>query len=63
MHPERGKGGWQFVSYLEAYLGRPEFRLRNCRVAIKVSKSTAVLFAKAAGRVRKARQLRFSESQ
>jgi hypothetical protein len=39
------------VGYLEACLGRLELWLRNWRIAIKVSKSTAVLFAKAARRV------------
>jgi hypothetical protein len=33
------------VSYLETYLNRLELWLRNCRIAINVSKSTAVLFA------------------
>jgi hypothetical protein len=43
------------VGYLEAYLGRLELWLRDWRIAIKVSKSTAVLFAKAARRVRQPR--------
>jgi hypothetical protein len=34
------------VGYLEAYLGRLELWLRNWRIAINVSKSTAVLLAK-----------------
>jgi hypothetical protein len=34
------------VSYLETYLNRLELWLRDCRIAINVSKSTAVLFAK-----------------
>jgi hypothetical protein len=36
------------VGYLEAYLGRLELWLRSWRIAINVSKSTAVLFAKTA---------------
>jgi hypothetical protein len=35
------------VGYLEAYLGTLELWLRNWRIAINVSKSTAVPFAKA----------------
>jgi hypothetical protein len=34
------------VSYLETYLNRLELWLRDLRIAINVSKSTAVLFAK-----------------
>jgi hypothetical protein len=36
------------VGYLEGYLGRLELWLRSWRIAINVSKSTAVLFAKTA---------------
>jgi hypothetical protein len=48
-----------FVGYLEAYLGRLELWIRNWRIAIKVSKSTAVLPAKAARRVRPPRPMQF----
>jgi hypothetical protein len=41
------------VGYLEAYLGRLERWLRNWRFAINISKSTAVLFVKAARRIQK----------
>jgi hypothetical protein len=47
------------VGYLEAYLGRLELWLRNWRIANNVSKSTAVLFAKAARRVRQPRPVQF----
>jgi hypothetical protein len=47
------------VGYLEAYLGRLELWLRYWRVAVNVSKSTAVLFAKAARRVRQPRPVQF----
>jgi hypothetical protein len=47
------------VGYLEAYLGRLEHWLRDWRVAINVSKSTAVLFVKAASRMRKPRPVDF----
>jgi hypothetical protein len=43
------------VGYLEAYLGRLERWLRDLRIAINVSKSTAVLFVKAARRIHKPR--------
>jgi hypothetical protein len=36
-----------FVGYLEAYRGILELWLWDCRIAISVSKSTAVLFVKA----------------
>jgi hypothetical protein len=47
------------VGYLEAYLGRLELWLRSWSIAINVSKSTAVLFAKAARRVRQPRPVQF----
>jgi hypothetical protein len=47
------------VGYLEAYLGRLERWLRDWRIAINVSKSTAVLFVKAARRIQKPRALQF----
>jgi hypothetical protein len=47
------------VGYLEAYLGRLELWLRNWRIAINVSNSTAVLFAKAARRVRQPRPVQY----
>jgi hypothetical protein len=47
------------VGYLQAYLGRLELWLRNWRIAINVSKSTAVLLAKAARRVRQPRPVQF----
>jgi hypothetical protein len=47
------------VGYLEAYLGRLEHWLRDWRIAINVSKSTAVLFVKAARRIRKLRAVQF----
>jgi hypothetical protein len=47
------------VGYLEAYLGRLELWLRDWRIAIKVSNSTAVLFAKAARGVRQPRPVQF----
>jgi hypothetical protein len=47
------------VGYLEAYLGRLELWLRNWRIAINVSNSTAVFFAKAARRVRQPRPVQF----
>jgi hypothetical protein len=40
---------------LEAYLGRPERWLRDWRIAINVSKSTAVLLVKTARRIQKSR--------
>jgi hypothetical protein len=43
------------VGYLEAYLGRLERWLRDWRIAINVLKNTAVLFIKAARRIRKPR--------
>jgi hypothetical protein len=43
------------VAYLEDYLGRLERWLRDWRIAINVSKSTAVLFVKAARRIQKPR--------
>jgi hypothetical protein len=47
------------VVYLEAYLGRLERWLRDWRKAVKVSKSIAVLFVKAARRVQKPRPVDF----
>jgi hypothetical protein len=47
------------VGYLEAYLGRLELWLRSWRMAINVSNSTAVLFAKAARSARQPRPLQF----
>jgi hypothetical protein len=47
------------VGYLEAYLGRLELWIRDWRIAIKVSKSAVVLFAKAARRVRQPRPVQF----
>jgi hypothetical protein len=49
------------VGYLEAYLGRLEFWLRHWRIAINVSKSTVMLFAKAMRRVRQPRPMQFLE--
>jgi hypothetical protein len=40
------------VGYLEAYIGRLDLWVRSWRIAINVSKSTAVLFTKAARRPR-----------
>jgi uncharacterized membrane protein (UPF0136 family) len=48
-----------FVGYLYSYLGRLELWLRDWRIAINVSESTAVLFAKAARRVRQPRPVQF----
>jgi hypothetical protein len=47
------------VGYLEAYFGRLERWLRDWRIAINVSKSTAVLFVKAARRIQKPRAMQF----
>jgi hypothetical protein len=47
------------VGYLEAYLGRLERWLRDWRIAINVSMSTAVLFVKAARRIQKPRAVHF----
>jgi hypothetical protein len=47
------------VGYLEAYLGRLERWLRDWRIAINVTKSTAVLFVKAATRIQKFRAVQF----
>jgi hypothetical protein len=47
------------VGYLEAYLGRLELWLRSWRIAINVSKSTAVLFAKTARSARQPRPVQF----
>jgi hypothetical protein len=45
--------------YLKACLGRLEFWLREWRIAINVSESTAVLFVRAARRVQKSRSVQF----
>jgi hypothetical protein len=47
------------VGYLEAYLGRLERWLRDWRIAINVSKSTAVIFVKAARHIQKPRAVQF----
>jgi hypothetical protein len=47
------------VGYLYSYLGRLELWLRNWRIAINFSKSTAVLCAKAARCVRQPRPVQF----
>jgi hypothetical protein len=47
------------VGYLEAYLGRLELWLPSSRIAINVSKSTAVLFAKTARSARQPRPVNF----
>jgi hypothetical protein len=47
------------IGYLEAYLGRLELWLRDWRIAISVSKSTTVPFAKAARGVRQPRPVQF----
>jgi hypothetical protein len=47
------------VGYLEAYLGRLERWLRDWRISIKVSNSTAVLFVKTARRIQKPRAVQF----
>jgi hypothetical protein len=47
------------VGYLEAYLGRLELCLRDWGIAISVSESTAVVFAKAARRARQPRPVQF----
>jgi hypothetical protein len=48
-----------FVGYLEAYHGILERWLRDWRIAINVSNSTAVLFVKAARRIQKPRAVQF----
>jgi hypothetical protein len=47
------------VGYLEAYLGRLEHWIRDWRIDINDSKSTAVLFVKAARRIQKPRSVQF----
>jgi hypothetical protein len=47
------------VGYLEAYLGILERWLQDCRIAINVSKNTAVLFVKTARRIQKPRAVQF----
>jgi hypothetical protein len=49
------------VGYLEAYFGRLERWIRDWRIAINVSKSTTVLFVKAARRIQKPRAVQFLE--
>jgi hypothetical protein len=49
------------VGYLEAYLGRLELWLRDWRIAINVSKSTAMLFVMTARRIQKPRAVQFLE--
>jgi hypothetical protein len=44
---------------LDVYVGRLELWLRDWRIAINVSNSIAVLFAKAARRVRQPRPMQF----
>jgi hypothetical protein len=45
--------------YLEAYLGRLQLCLRNLSITFNVSKSTAVVFVKAARRIQKYRAMQF----
>jgi hypothetical protein len=47
------------VGYLEAYLDRLERWIRDWRIAINLSKSTAVIFVKAARRIQKPRAVQF----
>jgi hypothetical protein len=47
------------VDYLEAYLGRLERWLRDWKIVINVSKSSAVLFVKATRRIQKPRAVQF----
>jgi hypothetical protein len=47
------------VGYLEACLSRLELWIRDWRIAINISKSTAVLFVKAAKRMQKPRPVQF----
>jgi hypothetical protein len=47
------------IGYLEEYLGRLERWLRDWTIAINVTKSTAVLFVKAARRIQKPRAVQF----
>jgi hypothetical protein len=47
------------VGYLEDYLGRLERWLRDWRIAINVSNSTAVFFVKAARLIQKPRAVQF----
>jgi hypothetical protein len=49
----------KLVGYLEAYLGRLELWLRSWRIAINVSKGTAVLFVKTARSARQPRPVQF----
>jgi hypothetical protein len=51
------------VGYLEAWLGRLERWLRDWRIAINVSKSTAVLFLRPRDASKSPEQCSFSESQ
>jgi hypothetical protein len=45
------------IGYLEAYLGSPELWLPDWRIAIKVSKNTAVFLLKDARRIQKPRSV------
>jgi hypothetical protein len=47
------------VGYLDACFGRLERWLRDCRIAINISRSTAVFFVKAANRIQKPRAVQF----
>jgi hypothetical protein len=47
------------VGYLEAYLGRLERWLQDWRIAVNVSKSTAVFFDETARRIQKPRAVQF----
>jgi hypothetical protein len=47
------------IGYMETYLSRLERWLRDWRIAINVSKSTAVLFVKAARRIQNPRAMQF----
>jgi hypothetical protein len=47
------------VSYMETHLGRREHWLREWRIAINVSKDTAVLFAKTVKHIQKPRPVQF----
>jgi hypothetical protein len=51
------------VGYLEAHLSRLERWLRDCWITINVSKTTVVLFVKAARQIRNPEQFSYSESQ
>jgi hypothetical protein len=59
MRPGVAHCGLLSVAYLEAYLCRLDLRLRDWRIAINVSKSTAVLFVKSARHIQNARAVQF----